>query len=605
MQEHLHLWRLKKKISRNSVVRLYVSNTGSDSADGLTESGAVKTLAAAQAIARTYAAENDVIVNIGEGTYYISEPVAFTSADTPNGEYHVSYRGSENGKTVISGGAVLEGVWQQHEGNVWKIEVPQADVRQFYVNGTKAVMARTDSIYKGIMFVDDAEDDTATQDGVYVEITDDVLSSLAGAQSAEAVCDAKWTRDIFPIKSITYIDGVAAIVMKQPALANAMAVSAGLENTLTDYGFYVQNDVALIDEPGEFAFDRVNKVLYYYPRVNETLADAVCVAGASEGLVTVDGAADALVKNLTIENITFENGTWLSPSENGLVVRQGDSISSDAIVDDSTDEMLPPQIKVNYADNFIFRNNTIKNVGSGGIGIIEGVKNSKITDNIITDTAAGAIIVGSFAHASNDAKMVSDCEIDNNYIRNTGLEYASSPAIEAFYIKKTQITHNDVANTSLAGISLGWGWNPNWSGATGNYIAYNKVENVVTSPLNDSAPMYVIGNQGDSIIEYNYFGESHEYEGTHKTVAEHGGVYFDNGTSSVYLRNNVIEGAANWFFGFWQEDSFYNKIGTNYTNINSYYAENLNNTNEFTEATIESSWSAEAQEIINNAGLRK
>ena len=75
----------------------------------------------------------------------------------------------------------------------------------------------------------------------------------------------------------------------------------------------------LLDEPGEWYFDRPARTVYYLPRPSEDMTSAVVIVPAIERLVDLKGTLDNQVKNIRFLGITFSDADWLSPSTNGFV----------------------------------------------------------------------------------------------------------------------------------------------------------------------------------------------------------------------------------------------------------------------------------------------
>ena len=86
----------------------YVSETGSDSADG-SQSQPFKTLSRAKEAVRNLDKKNgDIVVEIADGFYPVEEPVVFTREDSGTDGCTITYRAAEGAKPVFSGGKKIE-----------------------------------------------------------------------------------------------------------------------------------------------------------------------------------------------------------------------------------------------------------------------------------------------------------------------------------------------------------------------------------------------------------------------------------------------------------------------------------------------------------------
>ena len=81
--------------------------------------------------------------------------------------------------------------------------------------------------------------------------------------------------------------------------------------------FYLTNDKALLDTPGEWYLDAREQKVYYIPLKGENMATADVEAPAVETLLRVCGTPDNPVRGVTFEGVTFSHATWMRPSVSG------------------------------------------------------------------------------------------------------------------------------------------------------------------------------------------------------------------------------------------------------------------------------------------------
>jgi hypothetical protein len=116
----------------------WVSPSGSDNNAG-TKDAPFATLE--HAVGATGASGDcEIVVYVADGTYRLDRPLVFK----PNGPV-VEIRAAAGAKPVISG-AVKIGGWTQVDKtrNIWRADAGKYVSRQLYVNGKRAVRARTD-----------------------------------------------------------------------------------------------------------------------------------------------------------------------------------------------------------------------------------------------------------------------------------------------------------------------------------------------------------------------------------------------------------------------------------------------------------------------------
>ena len=87
----------------------------------------------------------DIIVNLREGLYELSAPFILSSVDNGTNGYNIIYQAYQCEKPVISGGIKVNG-WKLYDTvkNIYKTYIDTSiDTRQLYVNGVRAIRARS------------------------------------------------------------------------------------------------------------------------------------------------------------------------------------------------------------------------------------------------------------------------------------------------------------------------------------------------------------------------------------------------------------------------------------------------------------------------------
>ena len=313
-------------------------------------------------------------------------------------------------------------------------------------------------------------------------------------------------------------------------------------NDLKEIKAYIENDLSLLDEAGEFYFDKNTSEIYYKPRYEGELSNSGFIP-ATKGLLEISGTSlNEKTENIIFENLDFRYGAWNDTNNLGFCNIQADQYK-DA---DGITKRLHSQINVNMADGIQIKNSTFEFFGSSAISLEDSVTNTKITQNVIKDISGTAVVIGSWERNAigDEAKMCREIIVKDNIIRRIGNEYFSSPAISVYYENSVDVSHNDISDTPYTGISVGWGWGTNDVIGTGNInITHNRISDVCSSDLWDGAHIYTLGHLKDSRISDNYFGKSDQ--------SDHGGVYTDSGTAYLNVYNNVFDGANKWFFTGW------------------------------------------------------
>lgn len=584
---------------------LYVAQDGSDEADGSKETPFKTLKRAKQEVASLNGnMQGDIVVNLAAGTYTLDETEVFTEEHGGKNGCRVIFRG-ENGvnKPILSGGTPVTG-WTKYNDYIWKAPLEtEADVRNLYVNGYMAQKARSKYRY---MPTEDftLEESENVNDGVAITAAN-FPESFARPSDLELCWQNSWTFQITPVKEVTKKDGMVYLTMEQPYYN--MARTKRLKSTAPGAmrRFYLQNAMELLDEPGEFYYNKEEKLIYYYPFKNENLSDCETVVGTTDLLVSVAGKSrENKAKNIVFENISFKYGAWNEASETGVVVNQADKIVSEMNADEGNGgKMIPAQLDVKNAEGVIIKDCEFSCLGSSAIAMSDGVSNSQISGNKIHDISGSGIVIGHWDHNenhgeySNFAGQCNNIDVLNNAIVRAAYEFKGCVGISVYYEKNINILNNYLKDLPYTGITLGWGWGE--EADFGNIkVSYNRVENCVMPPVLDGGHIYTLGPLKNSEISYNYLTG---------TEGHYGAIYPDSGSSYLKIHHNVIEGCDHWFFGGLYETHDIEAYD-NYSDTAVYY--DYGSAEEFGVNYIEevnlaenANWQPEAKSIINAAGL--
>lgn len=317
-----------KKVSAAVQATYYVSATGSDSNPG-TEASPFLTIAKARDVIRTINSSmtGDIVVKIREGIYTLSETLAFDDRDSGTNGYNVIYMAYPGEKPVISGGTKITG-WSVYSGSIWRAYVGSATkYRQFYVNTVRAVRAKSEGTFTG---TGPAAGSFGSLDGIVTN--DAAIPTFTNKSDIELVYRYRWNNGYELVDDVVAGSGnIKTFMMKQPyhswRITHWHGVCCGYEATIPSYAnpFYIENAYELLDQPGEWYYNRTTGYMYYMPKTNEDLSTAETYVPELEKLVEIKGRSlSAKVNHMKFEGLTFRYGSYLLPSEEGMRFGQAD-----------------------------------------------------------------------------------------------------------------------------------------------------------------------------------------------------------------------------------------------------------------------------------------
>ncbi|MDJ0340708.1 fibronectin type III domain-containing protein [Streptomyces sp. PH10-H1] len=554
----------------SSAADVYLSPDGDDHASGTAEQP-VRTLEHARDLvrARTGHLTADLTVHLAPGTYRQSEPLVLDARDSGGNGHRVVWDGA--GSAVVSGGRQVTG-WQQVAARpgLWAAPAPSglADTRQLYVDGVRAQRARGEV----------PVDLTVTSTGYTASAG--TLATWRNIGDAEFVYTSgetlwniarnglgQWTEPRCPIASATG----TTITMAQPCRDNSnkrvefpdipgRTVSMVGPGKLTNSGHasYVENAYELLDQPGEWYFDRSAHTVYYLPRPGEDLRNADVEAPVAQKLIDGGGTAAAPLHDVTFRGLQFSYATWLTPSSPGgfSEIQAGYTITGPTgwatqglchFVAGGTCPFaswtkMPGNVSLAHSRSIDFTSDVFAHLGAAGLELGTGTKDARVSGGIFTDISGNGMEIGGV----DGTEPASGVQVTDNHLYALPREFHGGVAIVNGYTQHNTIAHNQIDHVGYSAISMGWGGWPDKIGspATPNPSHDNAVrDNLIfdyMQMLDDGGGIYTQGLTGTSMAD----GEKVTGNVIHGQWGLGKSVYTDNGCTYETVQGNVLYGAA-------------------------------------------------------------
>lgn len=579
-----------------AIATFWVAPDGADSGPG-TESAPFRTLERARDAVRSLGAgawTGDVAVVLRGGEHRLERPLVLDARDSGRNGHDVVYRAAPGEKPVLTGSVPVTG-WSlaDPQRGIFRAAVGARRSRQLYVNGRRAVRARTSllpagfrpSFYYldgvpfpvGIEFIPTPLNPSGWQDP----------AAWSRPQDVEAVLSTQWKMIRVPVNSVLPHPGYAPdpvlqpalrtglLTMREPAWSNANLFVDGLLGQPDEWSFWqvswFENAYAFLDEPGEWYLDPAAGWLYYLPLPGEDLARARVELPVLEVLVDGQGEPGRPVEHLRFEGLTFAHATWLAPSgEDGYVADQsGFRVTGGGHTPNSIGHVrelarTPGNVRFRFAHHVQFRGNVFEHLGAVALDLDTGSQGNLVADNLFEDVSSAAVQVGGVgpddAHPGSDAYLTRDNTVTNNLVRQTGREFLDAAGIFLGFTRNSLVSQNTLQDVPWSGIAVGWGWGlldpgmfPGLPGAkrgdwgtfdtptpnSGNRILNNRIDGFLQA-LWDGGAIYTTGQQGTSmddplLLEGNV--------ATNKRPRAGGNTWYtDGGSRYVRLRRNVAYG---------------------------------------------------------------
>lgn len=438
----------------------YVSPTGSDTAAG-TEAAPWKTLAGARDRIRSNSLNvgmtADLRVCLREGRYQLTQTFTLGAADSGSNGYDVVYSSYSGETAVIDGGRKVTG-WTAVAGKpYWQASVPTATFapyfRQLFVNGDRARLAAAPGVMATGVF-----DDPATpypQDGIIVPATAVKDAPTRPADIRVAHASIGFKGDYFAVTSITE-DGTSAKIALQQPYFQARYNRDGLTELIRE-PFYLQNVFEELDQAGEWYLDQGSRTISYVPRAGEDMATVEAYVPKIETLVHVSGTSGtAKAHDIAFEGLVFQHGNWALPGTTHIGGTQAEALYVPSPTDPTTaiyaDE-VPGQLWLTNTKDISFRDNVVRHSANGGLHLRTGAEGTTVTGNRFYDTTAAGIIVGRWMDADVVATArTRNAVISNNVVIRTGDDFMQATGISIMNAYGITVEHNFVEDTAYSGI---------------------------------------------------------------------------------------------------------------------------------------------------------
>ena len=531
-------------VAASGTLDIFVAKNGNDSWTGNTAApnvtltdGPLLTLVAAQAKVRIQlaamsagSARVPIHVRIGAGEYRLGAQLVFGPIDSGTPAAPVVYRAETAGTVTISGATRVGSSAAAPPGTLIAMPGPAIDANvvrggsQMYVNGRRATLARSPNV-GSYWFVNKAlplaDEPTTAKGREAFAPPAEVLTLIAGlnaADKSQAIVQImqEWTSGWHRISPLAAPAGGIRVTPR----ARWPFLQAGLNQR-----FFVENVAAALDSPGEWLWD-ASGLKYITTAADNNLPLAFDMPVLNRLiLVTGNAATNNFVQDLEFRGLSFRHTRQLTPDA--------------GYTDNQAANLIGAAIEVDAARRIVIDSCTISQTGGYGVWLRTAVRDSRISNCLMTDLGGGGVKLGQTVLWPTGTNGTGANAVTSNRITNTGKLQPGAVAVWIGQSSDNVVANNLIANTTYSGISVGWKWGYGPTTASGNLITGNLLVNIGLAQLSDMGAIYTLGESPGTVISRNVVHEVRSYPGY---GAGSWGLYNDAGSSNTLWEQNVVIG---------------------------------------------------------------
>ncbi len=445
---------------------IYVATNGNDRNPGTYDKPLASFKGAQYAVKKINKTE-PVTVVFKNGTYYLPQTICFTTKDARNNA--VYYTAEQSGKVIISGGKRLTTDWKPYKNGIYVTSILlETDIDQLYINGERQEMARYPNSVKN-KNVFDAWDLSHNP----------IRDSLADALLPSRVATWKNPSGGFIHAMHAYLWGDMHWSIKKSTEQHQLELEGGWQNNRPSPMHPVfriaENIFEELDAAGEWFFAKNEKKLYYIPKNNTDLKNAVVEIVRLKHLIEFNGTMDEPVRNIHLNGFVFRHTTrtFMENKEPLLrsdwtIYRGGAIVYNGAenceIIDCEFDQVGGNTIMVNnYNKNIKVKGCYIHHSGASGVVFVGDINSIR---NPLFGYQPQIYEKLDLTKGPKNKNYPTDCLVEDCIITMTGRVEKQTAPVQISMAHKIRINHCSIYDVPRAGINIS-------EGAFGGHIIEN------------------------------------------------------------------------------------------------------------------------------------
>ncbi len=523
-----------------SSANYYVATNGNDSFSGTLPApnsagtdGPFKTITKAQQAVESAKSTitGNITIGIRGGTYFLSAPLNFTSADSGSSSQTITWEGYPgDSMPVISGGQQVTG-WTNTSGNTWTVKLPSSfnAFEALYYNGQRRYRPLTSSGYLFLNPVIVSSPQTgceAAYESGY-RCTDrfsfspgDLAATYYDINDVEIVSFENWTVSRMRLQSVDTTNDIAYLTGD---------VSTGqYYGFLAGHRYLVDNVKESLSQPGQWYLDQGTTpwTLTYLANAGENPSSDTVIVPQQSQLLIANG-----LQYVTFSDLQFSHDDYVVPAT-GHPGEPGET-------------MTPAAISINGSSNVTFSGVTVAHTQGWGLefeGTAAAGAGNEVTNSLLYDLGTGGIRLGQIpATGDSDSTVAQNNTVTQSMVFSGGrfLPGGEGTGIWIGSSHNNTLSNDDVHDFYNGAIELGQSPSGGQTFTHDNSIQSNKLYDLGQGVTSDMGCVHAASsnNSGNQISNNVCHDVTHDpspggYGGN--------GIYLDGNTQNVTVKSNIV-----------------------------------------------------------------
>ena len=519
---------------------------------------------AVQGILKNPQGRTQIVVQIRQGMYFVSQPLSFSSADSGTAQLQVSWENYPSETPTISGGMELgsgSGLsWKNINGNQWQVSLPTSTqyFEQLFYNQQRRLRPRLGgalgTYYRvaATIYLSGSSSGPAPDPNCAVYVSGSGWECFDRFQyNASDPISASWQNlnSPYPQGDIEVYDfekwQVAKLRIKSiDTSSNIIYFTGPTEQENPDMGFIVDHRYVVenvkddLTQPGQWFLDRSSSpwTLTYLANAGENPnTDSVIVPQASQVMIATG------MQYVSFTGLTFAHDNFTVPAAGYPSLRQDPGITG--------------AVTCLNCQNVTFNGDIFMQTAGGGLELYTNNKNSVTANNAVEN--AGFYDLGGFGirvgmpagYTDTDMNVPHGTAIENTLIASYGRVFPSAIGLVQGDGNNNTYSHNDIFDGYHSGVeicALGCPFGAqNSNGSFNNITEFNHVYDIGQGLTDDIACIYYnTGGPNHTAVGNKILNNKcHDVTDAH-TLDTDGyggqGLYMDAQTGLVDVENNLV-----------------------------------------------------------------